>query len=142
VGPPTAPPPPPPHPRPTPRGRTAASNYRVLEELAGGLASLVAWQLETGRTHQIRVHARHMGHPLLGDAAYGGNMGGLGGGGAVMQRWGPVLQGVAKQLGRPALHAKKLAFEHPTTGAEVRFDSELPDDLAAALTALRGGEGS
>ena len=53
------------------RGRHAASNYEVMEDLAGGAAVLVQWRLETGRTHQIRVHAKHLGHPLLGDETYG-----------------------------------------------------------------------
>ena len=57
------------------RGRHAVSTWQLLEPLAGGTASLLQWRLQTGRTHQIRVHAKHMGHPLLGDEAYGGAAG-------------------------------------------------------------------
>lgn len=101
-------------------GRASITHYKVLEMFPG--ATLVEVHLETGRTHQIRVHMAAIKHPLVGDLTYGGD---------------PVL---AKRLvlGRQWLHAKELAFEHPTGGGEVRFTSEYPADLAAALLGLRG----
>lgn len=120
------------------RGRTAASNYRVLEVLSGGRSALVEWKLETGRTHQIRVHAKHIGHPLFGDETYGG-----GGGSAVGAVGGQktaalaVVRTAIAALGRPALHAKTLGFVHPESGEYLRFDSDLPNDFVQALELLR-----
>ena len=118
------------------RGRHAASGYRMLEALPG--AALVEWKLRTGRTHQIRVHARHLGHPILGDAAYGGTNGETqarlsGGGeragaGAGAARAAAVRKAL-EALGRPALHARDLGFEHPVTGERLRFTSEPPQDM-------------
>jgi 23S rRNA pseudouridine1911/1915/1917 synthase len=124
------------------RGRLAASNYTVLETLAAGRAGLVEWRLETGRTHQIRVHSKHVGHSLIGDDAYGGGAGAavsaLGGGKTARVA---ATHGVLKALGgRPALHAKTLEIDHPVTGERLRFDSELPPDFTAALDALRGAD--
>lgn len=121
------------------KGKHAASNYKVVEILAGGGAALVQWKLETGRTHQIRVHAKFLGHPLLGDDAYGG----AGTGAAqVVARGGGQLKRIAaaeaiRALGRPALHAKTLAFTHPVTLEKLQFDSEPPMDFLAAIEALR-----
>lgn len=98
-------------------GKPAVTHYRVREPLPAH--TLVECDLETGRTHQIRVHLASIGHPLEGDAAYAGR--------------GPRL------LGRQALHAWKLAFEHPRTGAVARFESPVPADFTALLEALRGG---
>lgn len=130
-------------PRPPPcRGRTAASNYSVLQLLAGDSAALVQWRLETGRTHQIRVHSRHLGHPLLGDDTYGG---GSAAAAAALSAGLPAARraqraaaatALVAALGRPALHAKTLGFTHPITGERLQFDSELPPDLQAALDAL------
>ena len=101
-------------------GRPSITHYEVLEMFPS--ASLVEVHLETGRTHQIRVHMTAMRHPLVGDLTYGAD---------------PVQ---AKRLGltRQWLHAKELAFEHPTRGNELRVVSEYPEDLAAALAQLRG----
>lgn len=101
-------------------GRPSITHYTVLEMMPG--ASLVEVHLETGRTHQIRVHMQAIRHPLVGDVTYGAD---------------PVL---AKKLGltRQWLHAYELAFEHPTMGGQVRFASDYPQDLADALVALRG----
>ena len=101
-------------------GRPSVTHYEVLEMFPA--ASLVEIHLETGRTHQIRVHMAAMRHVLAGDLTYGAD---------------PVL---AQRLGltRQWLHARELAFEHPTRGGEVRVVSEYPDDLAAALEILRG----
>jgi 23S rRNA pseudouridine1911/1915/1917 synthase len=101
-------------------GRPSVTHYEVLEMFPA--ASLVEIHLETGRTHQIRVHMAAMRHVLAGDLTYGAD---------------PVL---AQRLGltRQWLHARELAFEHPTRGGEVRVTSEYPEDLAAALETLRG----
>lgn len=101
-------------------GRPSITHYEVLEMFPS--ASLVEVHLETGRTHQIRVHMTAMRHPLVGDITYGAD---------------PVQ---AKKLGltRQWLHAKELAFAHPTRGDELRVVSEYPADLAAALAQLRG----
>jgi 23S rRNA pseudouridine1911/1915/1917 synthase len=101
-------------------GRPSITHYEVLEMFPS--ASLVEVHLETGRTHQIRVHMTAMRHPLVGDLTYGAD---------------PVQ---AKKLGltRQWLHAKELAFEHPTRGDDLRVVSEYPEDLAAALAQLRG----
>ena len=107
-------------------GKRAVTHVRVIEPLAGGRAAWVRCTLETGRTHQIRVHLADAGHPLLGDALYGRR---------------PLdlrVRAVAEALGRQALHAEVLGFVHPVTGAALRFTSALPEDLAAALAALRG----
>ncbi|KAL6763941.1 pseudouridine synthase [Haematococcus lacustris] len=120
------------------QGRLAASNYLVLQSLAGGAAALVQWQLETGRTHQIRVHGKHLGHPLIGDATYGGA-----GVAAVnaMGRCNPSrqqdLRSVVMPLSRPTLHAKSLAFEHPATGQRLEFESQLPKDFQELLQSLQ-----
>lgn len=101
-------------------GRDSITHYKVLEMFPG--ATLVEVHLETGRTHQIRVHMAAIKHPLAGDITYGGD---------------PVM---AQRLGlkRQWLHAKELAFEHPTRRGEVRVTTEYPDDLAYALGKLRG----
>ncbi|KAF5837609.1 pseudouridine synthase [Dunaliella salina] len=112
------------------RGRVAASNYWVLSEAGAGGAAVVEWKLDTGRTHQIRVHARHIGHPLLCDITYGG------GGAAAMNaltRNRSSRQSLARQvmarLARPALHARTLAFDHPATGKRMAFETRLPQDM-------------
>jgi hypothetical protein len=83
-------------------------------------------QLETGRTHQVRVHFTALGTPLLGDQTYG------------RPPRDPALRGIGATLGRQALHAKTLGFHHPRTKAWLQFESAPPADMAAALTALRG----
>lgn len=120
-------------------GRYAASNYQVVEALADGGAALVEWRLETGRTHQIRVHSQHLGHPIIGDETYGGV-----GKGAVFQvarRTGAAHVSLVRQvfasLTRPALHAKTLGFIHPVTKEELFFSCEIPNDLEKAIRLLR-----
>ncbi|GAQ82487.1 hypothetical protein KFL_001130060 [Klebsormidium nitens] len=121
------------------RSRHAASKYRVREWLAGGACGLVEWRLETGRTHQIRVHAKYVGHPVLGDETYGCTSG------LVLNSFqrtlGPPAQSKAKQLlaalRRPMLHAKTLGFVHPWTGEELLFTSDLPSDFEEVLDTLK-----
>jgi 23S rRNA pseudouridine1911/1915/1917 synthase len=110
-------------------GRHAVTHYAVAEAYAE--AALVRCQLETGRTHQIRVHLAHRGHPLLGDGVYGGAFR------TKAARLRPDARDALAALGRQALHAELLGFSHPRTGQTLRFESRLPPDLAALVTALR-----
>ena len=109
------------------RGREAITHWELLEKYQGAdgkpVASLLSCRLETGRTHQIRVHLAHIGHPLLGDQTYGPGYKTKAG------RLNPAAGQALEALGRQALHAHILGFEHPVTGAQVRFKSALPDDL-------------
>ena len=102
-------------------GRPSVTHYETMELMRG--ASLLRLNLETGRTHQIRVHMQAVKHPLVGDLTYGAD---------------PVLAARLK-LTRQWLHAKELGFEHPATAEWVRFRSEPPDDLRQALELLRAG---
>jgi 23S rRNA pseudouridine1911/1915/1917 synthase len=115
-------------------GREAITHWQWLERYAGldgkPAASLLACRLETGRTHQIRVHLAHIGHPLLGDATYGP---GFKTKSALLP---PAAREALAALGRQALHAYLLAFEHPSTGQILEFRSELPADLARLRTAM------
>jgi len=119
---------------PEERGRYAITHYDVIEPLppAGPVASLVRCALETGRTHQIRVHMAHLGHPLLGDLVYGAGYK------TKANRLSEAQQAALKALGRQALHAALLGFEHPRTGEFLQFESPLPADMAALVGALRG----
>jgi len=119
---------------PEERGRYAITHYEVLEALpaAAPTASLLRCTLETGRTHQIRVHMAHLGHPLLGDQLYGSGFK------TKANRLSGPQQAALEALGRQALHAAVLGFEHPVTGEFLRFESPLPADMAALLEALRG----
>ncbi len=105
------------------------THWRLEEAL--GPASLIACRLETGRTHQIRVHMASIGHPLLGDSVYG----------AGFKTKAALLGDGAKarspRLGRQALHASILGFEHPVTGETLRFESPPPEDFSNLLKALR-----
>jgi 23S rRNA pseudouridine1911/1915/1917 synthase len=116
------------------RGRYAITHYELIEALpaAEPVASLVRCELETGRTHQIRVHMAHIGHPLLGDLVYGAGYK------TKANRLTQARQAALKALGRQALHAAVLGFEHPRTGAFLRFESPLPADMTALLESLRG----
>jgi 23S rRNA pseudouridine1911/1915/1917 synthase len=110
--------------------RRAVTAWRVRERL--GDVTLAEVSLHTGRTHQIRVHLAEAGHPLLGDATYGGTR--------REARLGPdhPARRAAAALGRQALHAWRLAFDHPRSGRRVRFEAPLPADFRAALDVLRG----
>ena len=115
-------------------GRAAITHWQVLERYSGGngkaVASLLECRLETGRTHQIRVHLAHAGHPLLGDAAYGAGFK------TKAAHLLPEAREALLALGRQALHAYLLAIEHPTTAKMVEFRSELPADLSRLRHAL------
>ena len=115
------------------RGRHALTHWRLEEAL--GPASLVACRLETGRTHQIRVHMASIGHPLLGDSVYGAGFK------TKTARLGEGAKAALADLGRQALHASVLGFEHPITGERLRFESPPPQDLSRLIKALRAGEG-
>jgi 23S rRNA pseudouridine1911/1915/1917 synthase len=119
------------------RGREAITHYALVEsfgEHAGlPLVSLVECRLETGRTHQIRVHMAHLGHPLLGDAVYGGGFK------TKASLLPEKAKGALVALDRQALHARLLGFEHPVTGEHLVFESPLPADLAELAQALREG---
>ena len=105
------------------RGKTAITHYKVLERLDE--AALIECRLETGRTHQVRVHFASISHPLLGDPAYG--------------RTPKPLRPVLERLGfaRQALHAAELGFVHPITGENIRFGSDTPPDMAELIDQLR-----
>jgi 23S rRNA pseudouridine1911/1915/1917 synthase len=105
------------------RGRRAVTHVTRVEAFEG--ATLVRCTLETGRTHQIRVHLAEGGFPVLGDPVYG------------KAPRDPALRAIAGAIGRQALHAAVLGFPHPTTGAPLRFESALPPDVQAVLDALR-----
>ena len=108
-------------------GRSATTHYEVLDTFPGerpaGDVSLLRLVLETGRTHQIRVHLAHIGHPVLGDAVYGSGFK------TRLAALGAGAKDAAAALGRQALHAEQLHFEHPITGKKMRFNSPLPPDL-------------
>ena len=117
-----------------PNGREAITHWQVLEKYAGTdrkpVASMLACRLETGRTHQIRVHLAHKGHPLLGDDLYGP---GFKTKAALLT---PAARESLQNLGRQALHAYLLGFEHPLSGDYLEFQSELPPDLGSLRAAL------
>ena len=116
-------------------GREAITHYDMQEvflDVEGKPAvSLVHLVLETGRTHQIRVHMEHIGHPLVGDQTYGSGFK------ASARRLDGTAQLALEKLGRQALHAAELGFEHPITGKTMRFESPLPTEMAALVAALR-----
>ncbi len=116
-------------------GRPAASEYRVVERF-GRLASRIEVKLHTGRTHQIRVHLSHIGHPVIGDPAYGGRPRNLV---AVPAAERECASRVLAAIHRQALHAFRLAFRHPATGEELSFEAERPADVEACLAILRQG---
>jgi len=114
--------------------RRAVTAWRVLERF-GDRAALAEVRIETGRTHQIRVHLAEAGHPLLADATYGGRRRE-----ARLPEADPVRR-AADAVGRQGLHAWRLAFAHPRTGARLAVEAPIPGDLARALGILRGSAG-
>jgi len=114
------------------RGKWAVTHYKVLEDL--GYVSVVECKLETGRTHQIRIHFKFIGHPLFNDSTYGGN--------AILRgttftKYKQFVQNAFNICPRQALHAKTLGFEHPRTGKFLQFDSEIPADMQALINKWR-----
>jgi 23S rRNA pseudouridine1911/1915/1917 synthase len=109
-------------------GRRAVTDYELVERLR--YVSMLRCRLRTGRTHQIRVHLKHLGHPIVGDPVYAG------------PQWRGIpdrrLQQLLASLNRQALHATRITFPHPRTGEIVTFESPLPDDLRSVLDAMRG----
>ncbi len=113
-------------------GKYAATNYSVLEDFR--LLSFIKLKLETGRTHQIRVHMAYLNHPIFGDAIYGGRSKRLKG---LSKDNVAYAVSLLKQFNRPCLHALTLGFVHPRTGESLRFDCPLSDDISALLDTLR-----
>ena len=113
-------------------GKNAITNYRVVERF--GYVTMVECKLETGRTHQIRAHFKHIGHPLFNDPEYGGD--------AILKgttftKYKQFIQNCFKICPRQALHAKSLEFKHPTTDKLVSFESDLPEDMALLVEKWR-----
>ena len=116
------------------KGRKAVTHWRVVETFGRGkepIASLIECTLETGRTHQVRVHLAHIGHPLIGDPLYGQGFK------SKLRKLPEPLQGKLAGLDRQALHAKHLAFVHPNSGTLLKFNSPLPADLAEIVAAFK-----
>jgi 23S rRNA pseudouridine1911/1915/1917 synthase len=113
-------------------GKPAITHYRVLEDF--GYISMVECKLETGRTHQIRVHFSHIKHPLFNDEEYGGDKIIKG---TTFSKYQQFIRNCFSILPRQALHAKTLAFDHPVTGRRMSFDSEIPDDMMQVIEKWR-----
>jgi 23S rRNA pseudouridine1911/1915/1917 synthase len=112
----------------TERGKAAVTEWRVLERFNYG--TLLACRLQTGRTHQIRVHCNSIGCPIVGDKTYGD-----------FSNLPRELRDAAELFGRQALHASTLAFTHPVTGERLSFESPLPSDFSSLLELFRVGAG-
>ena len=112
--------------------REAITHYEIVETFGTPpVASLIRCQLETGRTHQIRVHMAHIGHPLMGDQVYGAGFR------TSASKLSDLAQVALKALNRQALHATTLGFDHPRTGKAISFESPAPEDIANLISALR-----
>jgi 23S rRNA pseudouridine1911/1915/1917 synthase len=114
------------------RGKPAVTHYKVLERF--GYVTLVSCKLETGRTHQIRVHMKHIGHTLFNDERYGGELILKG---TTFTKYKQFVENCFKVLPRQALHAKTLGFVHPKTGEFMRFTSEIPEDMQQCIEKWR-----
>jgi 23S rRNA pseudouridine1911/1915/1917 synthase len=113
-------------------GKTAITHWKVVERFT--YVTLVECKLETGRTHQIRAHMKHIGHPLFNDAAYGGDRVLKG---TVFSKYKQFVENCFKLLPRQALHAAVLEIDHPATGKRMRFESPLPKDMQSVLERWR-----
>ena len=113
----------------TDAGKHAVTHYEVIERF--GYVTLVKCKLETGRTHQIRIHMKHIGHPLFGDPEYGGDRIIKG---TTFSKYKQFIENCFKTLPRQALHAKSLGFTHPKTNDWMEFESELPADISEVLS--------
>ncbi len=114
-------------------GKHAVTHYKVLERL--GYVTVVSCKLETGRTHQIRAHFQYLGHPLFNDPEYGGDKILKG---TLFTKYKQFVQNCFDACPRHALHAKRLAFDHPTNGKRLEFDSEIPEDMQTVIQKFRG----
>ena len=114
------------------KGKPAVTHFKVIERL--GYVTLVACKLETGRTHQIRVHMKHIGHTLFNDERYGGERILKG---TTFSKYKQFVDNCFKILPRQALHAKTLGFVHPTTGEQMRFNSPIPEDMQQCIEKWR-----
>lgn len=114
------------------QGKTAVTHFKVVERF--NYVTLVECRLETGRTHQIRVHMQYIGHPLFNDGLYGGDTILKG---TTFSKYRQFIDNCFEEIPRHSLHAKVLGFVHPTTGKELHFDSELPHDMTAVLERWR-----
>ncbi len=114
------------------QGKIAITHYQIVEEL--GYVTLVECRLETGRTHQIRVHMKYIGHPVFNDASYGGDQILWG---TTFTKYNQFVRNCFKIIPRQALHAKTLGFTHPATGEKMVFDSELPEDMFSVIEKWR-----
>jgi 23S rRNA pseudouridine1911/1915/1917 synthase len=114
------------------QGKYAVTHFKVLERL--GYVTLISCQLETGRTHQIRAHLKHIGHTLFNDERYGGNLILKG---TTFTKYKQFIDNCFKILPRQALHAKTLGFLHPTTNEFLRFDTDIPEDLENCINKWR-----
>lgn len=116
-------------------GRIAITHWKLIERFKQSnnesIASLIECRLETGRTHQIRVHMAHAGHPLLGDSVYGAHFA------SKMNQLPERAKNLVQELHRPALHAEKLTFAHPRTGKTMKFECTIPSDMMKILSILR-----
>ncbi len=115
------------------KGKAAVTHYKVIERL--GYVTLVSCKLETGRTHQIRVHMKHIGHTLFNDERYGGDRILKG---TTFSKYKQFVDNCFKVLPRQALHAKTLGFKHPVTGEQLSFDSPVPQDMQQCIEKWRG----
>jgi 23S rRNA pseudouridine1911/1915/1917 synthase len=114
------------------QGKPARTHYRVLERFR--YVTLVSCRLETGRTHQIRVHMKYIGHPLFNDERYGGDRILKG---TTFTRYRQFVENAFKILPRQALHARTLGFTHPVTGERLFFEAPIPEDMAACIEKWR-----
>lgn len=114
------------------KGKPAVTHYKVIERL--GYVTLVSCKLETGRTHQIRVHMKHIGHTLFNDERYGGERILKG---TTFSKYKQFVENCFKVLPRQALHAKTLGFVHPETGEKMKFNSEIPEDMQTCIEKWR-----
>ena len=119
------------------QGKHAVTHYKTLENL--GYVSVIECKLETGRTHQIRVHFSYVKHPLFNDYEYGGDKILKG---TTFAKYRQFVENCFKLLPEQALHAKTLAFDHPVTGERLSFDSELPDNFKILLDRWRNYTGA
>ncbi len=115
------------------KGKPAVTHYKIIERL--GYVTLVSCKLETGRTHQIRVHMKHIGHTLFNDERYGGEKILKG---TTFTKYKQFVENCFKVLPRQALHARTLGFVHPVTGKQMNFETEIPDDIQQCIERWRG----